>query len=191
MTDETSIEKSESTELAATSVTPPQVSFSECANGNHQMNIGDNTDDDFERLKAALGLAKVGVFQGFLENLANATSTSQTKPSEMNMRFALGFIHSIDPQNEMEASLAAQMAVTHLATMKASRRFLQSNSLEGQDSAERALNKLARTFTTQMESLKRYQSKAQQVVRVERVTVEEGGQAIVGPVTHGGTTHEK
>jgi hypothetical protein len=33
---------------------------------------------------------------------------------------------------------------------------------------------------------KRHRAKAQQVVRVERVTVNEGGQAIVGPVQTGG-----
>jgi hypothetical protein len=36
-----------------------------------------------------------------------------------------------------------------------------------------------------MEALKRYRSRGEQLVRVERVTVNEGGQAIVGPVTHG------
>ena len=34
-----------------------------------------------------------------------------------------------------------------------------------------------------MEALKRYRSEGQQTVRVERVTVSEGGQAIVGAVT--------
>ena len=37
-----------------------------------------------------------------------------------------------------------------------------------------------------MEALKRYRSKGEQRVYVERVTVNEGGQAIVGPVSHGG-----
>ena len=32
----------------------------------------------------------------------------------------------------------------------------------------------------------KYRAKAQQTVRVERVTVHEGGQAIVGDVNHGG-----
>ena len=41
-------------------------------------------------------------------------------------------------------------------------------------------------YAGQMEALKKYRAKAQQTVRVERVTVEDGGQAIVGNVTHGG-----
>jgi len=37
-----------------------------------------------------------------------------------------------------------------------------------------------------MDALKRYRAKAQQTVRVERVTVREGGQAIVRSVSHEG-----
>ena len=55
-----------------------------------------------------------------------------------------------------------------------------------QDSAERAFNKPARTFAAQVEALKRYRSSVEQTVRVEHVTVNEGGQAIVGNVTTGG-----
>ena len=48
------------------------------------------------------------------------------------------------------------------------------------------LNKLTRTFATQVEALKRYRSKGEQKVTVEHVTVNEGGQAIVGNVETGG-----
>jgi hypothetical protein len=78
------------------------------------------------------------------------------------------------------------MAAVHICAMDSSRRFLWTDRLPAKDCAERALTKLTRTFATQMERLKRYRSKGQQVVRVERVTVNEGGQAIVGPVQHGG-----
>ena len=39
---------------------------------------------------------------------------------------------------------------------------------------------------SQVEALKRYRTGGEQTVRVEHVTVNEGGQAIVGNVTHGG-----
>jgi hypothetical protein len=58
--------------------------------------------------------------------------------------------------------------------------------LRQEDSAERALNKLARTFAAQLEALKRYRSNGEQKVTVEHVTVNTGGQAVVGNVTHGG-----
>ena len=72
------------------------------------------------------------------------------------------------------------------ATMMMAKRLNHADNIPQQDSAERAFNKLARTFTTQMDTLKRYRAKAQQTVRVERVTVNEGGQAIVGNVDRGG-----
>ncbi len=53
------------------------------------------------------------------------------------------------------------------------------------------MTKLTRTFTVQMDALKRHRAKAQQTVRVERVNVNEGGQAVVGDVTHGGRVDGK
>ena len=82
--------------------------------------------------------------------------------------------------------LAAQMAAVHNATMTFARRLNHADNIPQQDSAERAFNKLARTFASQMEALKRYRTAGKQTVRVEHVTVNEGGQAIVGNVAHGG-----
>jgi hypothetical protein len=50
--------------------------------------------------------------------------------------------------------LAAQMAAVHVTFMKFAQHFHRVETLAQQDSAERAFNKLARTFTTQMEALK-------------------------------------
>lgn len=43
----------------------------------------------------------------------------------------------------------------------------------------------------QLDALKNYRAKAQQIVRVEGVTVEEGGQAIVGNVEQKGGMDER
>jgi hypothetical protein len=51
-----------------------------------------------------------------------------------------------------------------------------------QDSAERAFNKLTRTFAAQMSALKEYRSKGEQKMTVQHIRVAEGGQAIVGNV---------
>lgn len=61
-----------------------------------------------------------------------------------------------------------------------------------QDSAERAFNKLARTFAVQLAALKRYRSGGEQKVTVHHVTVNEGGHVIVGavsPAAAGSTVH--
>jgi hypothetical protein len=48
------------------------------------------------------------------------------------------------------------------------------------------LNKLARTFASQVEALKKYRSAGEQTIKVQHVTVNDGGQAIVGNVSQGG-----
>jgi hypothetical protein len=62
------------------------------------------------------------------------------------------------------------------------RRLNHVDNIPQQDSAERAFNKLARTFAAQVEALKRYRTGGQQKVTVEHVTVNAGGQTIVGNV---------
>ena len=87
--------------------------------------------------------------------------------------------------------LAAQMAAIHNATMTFARRLAHVDNIKQQDSAQNALNKLARTFAAQVAALKNYRSKGEQRVTVEHVHVHAGGQAIVGAVTAGPGGGEK
>lgn len=103
-----------------------------------------------------------------------------------NSNFVMAVVRSIEPRDELEAMLATQMGAIHAATMMMARKLNHVTTIPQQDSAERTLNKLARTFTTQMDALKRYRTGGQQKVTVEHVTVNSGGQAIVGAVQTGG-----
>ncbi|WP_282064867.1 hypothetical protein [Aliiroseovarius marinus] len=104
--------------------------------------------------------------------------------------FLLSVVRGVQPRDELESMLAVQMGAIHQATMMMARRLNHVDNIAQQDAAERALNKLARTYATQMEALKRYRTGGQQKVTVEHVTVNDGGQAIVGSVEHGGRGHE-
>ena len=98
----------------------------------------------------------------------------------------------MEPRDAVEAMLINQMAATHYAVSAMSSLFLCASSPGLREAYERSLTRLNRTFLAQVEGLKKYRAKAQQVVRVERVDVREGGQAIVGSVTHeGGGCDEK
>jgi hypothetical protein len=123
-------------------------------------------------------------FNGFLSQLANAGSQGR-EPDERGINFMLSVVKGIEPRDPVEAMLAAQIAAVHMATMTFARRLAHVESIPQQDSAERAFNKLARTFAAQMEALKRYRTGGEQKVTVQHVTVSEGGQAIVGNVTRG------
>ncbi len=92
----------------------------------------------------------------------------------------------MEPQDAVEAMLINQMAATHYAISSMSSRFLNASSPELREAYERSLTRLSRTFLAQIEGLKKYRAKAQQTVRVERVIVNDGGQAVVGDVETGG-----
>ena len=143
-------------------------------------------------LTEALGTVDGDFVTGLLTQLSNATSQDQ-RPNETAINFLLSVIKGAKPKDQFEAMLAAQMAAIHTATMTFTRQLANAETIAQQDSAERALNKLARTFAMQMEALKRYRTGGEQKVTVQHVSVNEGGQAIVGNVNQaaGGTTAEK
>ena len=156
----------------------------ELKDGNHSDVSVDYADLNVgaDLLKEALGTADEDFTLGLIEQLANLSlHNGYVRESDLNFMFSV--IKDIKPNDQLEAMLAAQMAAVHLATMTFARRLASVDYLPQQDSAERALNKLMRTFTTQMEALKRYRSGGEQKVTVQHVSVGEGGQAIVGNVT--------
>ena len=135
-------------------------------------------------LMGAVGTVDGSFFDGLLRQLGNATARDG-KVSEGDLTFMFAVIKGIEPKDQVESMLAAQMAAVHMATMTFARRLNHVETLPQQDSAERAFNKLARTFAAQVEALRRHRTGGEQKVTVEHVTVNEGGQAIVGSVTHG------
>lgn len=99
----------------------------------------------------------------------------------------------LKPRDAIEAMLITQMTTTHVAMTSLSQKALDcSSGYQIREALERSMTRLSRTYLAQMDALKKYRAKAQQVVRVERVNVESGGQAIVGDVSTGGRVeHEK
>ena len=118
-------------------------------------------------------------FSGVTGQIAEIGSHSQ-RIDEANSNFLLSVVRAVQPKDELETLLAVQMGAIHAATMMMARRLNRVENIPQQDAAERALNKLARTYAMQLEALKRYRTGGQQRVVVEHVTVNAGGQAIVG-----------
>jgi hypothetical protein len=129
-------------------------------------------------LMQALGTTSVDFADGLVGQLVGA---SQGDESDANFLFAVA--KSIAPKDEIEAMLACQMAAVHAATMNFARDLGCARTLEQLDSAERAVSKLARTFALQVEALKRYRIGGEQRVTAQHVTINDGGQAIVGNVS--------
>jgi hypothetical protein len=60
---------------------------------------------------------------------------------------------------------------------------MNSGNIYQQEIGERLLNKIPRMFLAQMETFKRYRSNGEAIVTVQNVSVQNGGQAIVGHVS--------
>src|SRR5215218_4819764 len=112
---------------------------------------------------------------------------------EIGQRAATGTLRDIAPRDPLEGMLAAQMIVVHDAALECFRRaHLPEQTFEGRQAALGQASKLVRSYTMLLEALDRHRGKGQpRVVRVERVTVEAGGQAIVGAVSHPGGGDER
>jgi hypothetical protein len=142
-------------------------------------------------LMEALGTTDVAFLNGLLTQLANAGIQGK-QVDDPTLNFMLSVVKGIAPRDQLEAMLAAQMAAVHMATMTFARRLAHVETIPQQDSAERAFNKLARTFASQLEALNRHRGKGQQKVIVEHVHVHAGGQAVVGTIeTPGGGDRSK
>jgi hypothetical protein len=103
--------------------------------------------------------------------------------TQMALDAMIPALEAIAPKDGIEGMLAAQMVATHDAAMAC----LRLAAMEDQSLLERDLHlkhaaKLLQIYTRQVEALNRHRGKGHQHIRVEHVTVQEGGQAIVGHV---------
>ncbi|MBA3014959.1 MAG: hypothetical protein KKD63_14395 [Proteobacteria bacterium] len=170
------------TYLAAQKAKMPEFKVRDGKNGRHEISLDHPAPKWGEvTIMNACATTSYPFMEVIICQLSNAMSKGE-KPDEAAINFALDVIKGVKPKDQVETLLAVQMAAIHMATMTFARRLAHVETITQQDSAERALNKLARTFTTQMETLKRYRTGGEQKVTVHHVTVNEGGQAIVGNV---------
>ena len=127
----------------------------------------------------SLGTTDLDFYLGIQTQLTRVCSGD----NESEINFLLSVVENIKPRDHLETLLAAQMATIHASMMNFAKRLARAEDMLQRDSAERAVNKLARTFAAQMETLKRYRVDVEPKATVQNVVVGDGGQAIVGNVT--------
>jgi hypothetical protein len=146
--------------------------------------LGPDTDDVElwrARLAAAFGLSDV---DAQVHLIFQTASVFWQGSADGNVNAAIALIREIAPRNGVEALLAAQMVAVHNAALEQLRRALLPDQ-PGQfiDSLTNRGTQLLRLYVDQVTALDRLRGGgARQTVRVERVTVEAGGQAVVGAV---------
>lgn len=146
-------------------------------NGCLQVTVSDN-----DQIKDLFGMKTRAAANGVL--LTGMGSLGARGEQYLGMMASMAI--EMEPKDAVEALLVSQMTATNAAFSWAMQQMVDAQHLQRVEAFDRIANKLARTFATQVEALKKYRAKAQQTVRVERVDVREGGQAIVGDVMHHG-----
>lgn len=119
--------------------------------------------------------------------LINQVSRTLWAPSGLSdaqaINAAMAALKGLAPSDELEGMLAAQMVATHAAAMDCLRRaMIDGQTFEGRDQNLKHAAKLLGVYTHQVEALDKHRGKGQQKITVEHVTVNAGGQAIVGNV---------
>jgi hypothetical protein len=137
----------------------------------------------WDRLKAALGTTSSDFVNATLVQIQNASRMPSGGISETSVNAVLAFIEAAEPKNEMEAALAIQMACTHAVTMAV---LSRAGGAYGGDRhvaiMASAGARLLNAFTAQIETMRRLRSGGTQIIRIERVEVSDGGQAVIGNV---------
>lgn len=141
-----------------------------------------------QELALVFGTTEIDLATMLLQQLMNAIHPGRgAQPIDsMELNAAIAAMKGIDPKDEIEGMLAAQMVATHHAAMEMMRRANQASDPAKFQTASTFATKLLRTYTAQVEALNRHRGKGAQRVTVEHVHVHEGGQAIVGNVESGG-----
>jgi hypothetical protein len=104
----------------------------------------------------------------------------------MRTRAGMAALRAFKPKDEIEGMLAAQAVALHLGAMECLRRaMIPDQPGEFQAKLRKDGVNLARGVADMLDALDRKRGKRPQVVRVERVVVNSGGQAVVGAVSAG------
>ena len=163
----------------------------------------DHSDEDGHRYQLAdtFGTRSLQFVYAMLNRLGHATADHSVdhgfrpgSPDQVAFNAALAVIAGVQPKDEIEAMLAAHMAVTNIALLELVARTREAiaghpyegNGIKRLDVLGNLTNKFMRTYTMQVEALARKRRKGDQNITVKHVHVYAGGRAIVGNVSHRG-----
>jgi hypothetical protein len=163
----------------------------------------DHSDDEGHRyrLADAFGTRSLQFVNSMLRGLGNATADHSlnldfgpANPDQVELNAALAVIDGVRPKDEIEAMLAAHMAVANIVLLEliartrgavAGHRY-EGNGIKRLDVLGNLTTKFMRTYTMQVEALTKKRRKGQQNIKVKHVHVYAGGQAVVGAISHRG-----
>lgn len=133
-----------------------------------------------------LGIKDKECFKLIVTQIMNASIPQRSGLSEATVQGVLSMFEGIDPNDKVESLLASQMVAVHCLAMEmCGRVLLKEQTVDGVDTNINRAIKLMRTFTAQLDTLKKYRTGGKQTIQVQHVNVNSGGQAVVGNVKGG------
>ena len=135
-------------------------------------------------LQAALGTSSGHFIDASMRRLMAATMLpGESVPTTNSLSAVLALVESMEPENEAQAALAVNAACLHAASTNLLSRI---NSGGPERSALRlatAAARLERAFHSALETYYKLKRGNTQVIRVEKLEIQSGAQAIVGNVS--------
>ena len=136
-------------------------------------------------LCAAFGTPNRNVQDGSISTLTSIISP-KGEWSKQAFDYAISFVADMKPRDSVESTLAIQMYTVHKELANTSIQLARADTLEKYELYSKAHARLARTFTNQMEALRKYRNGGEQKVTVQHVNVNDNAQAVIGDVKTGG-----
>jgi hypothetical protein len=123
----------------------------------------------------ALGAKDDDFFYGLMRQML--TYTSGEVDDDLALKMMISFIEDVKPKDQVHAALGLQMAAMHQNVMKFIELLSKSTTLAEFTIYGRIVTALGRAYTDQMAAHKHYSSTNEPSVRVQNVSVQDGGRA--------------
>lgn len=138
------------------------------------------------RVFGACGSASNAFTDDMLHRLAEVVKLSgNAERDSVKLTAAMALVASVDPQNEMEATMALQMVAANEAALLCFNRSRSAEFMEHAAPYSNMANKAMRSFALHAEVLAKLRRGGEQVVK--HIHVNQGGQAVIaGTVNTGG-----
>jgi hypothetical protein len=135
------------------------------------------------RLRRALGSHSKCFVDASLHRLLTASYLPrQCIPTTTSVSAALALIESLEPQNEIQAALAVDIACLHAACGNLVGRLFRAIGDRPTMVAANATAKLERALHSAIRTYMLLKHGNTQIIRIEKLEVQQGAQAVVGPV---------
>jgi len=121
----------------------------------------------------------------------NSAAAAGGDQAYKQMNVTLHHLAELKPTSYLETMLTCQMLQVSTAAARCMElAFHDTQTFAGKELNANLAIKFQRTFCAQVEALQKLRNSGKQKITVEHVTVQAGGQAVVGNVTHQGSRGE-